>query len=148
MYKLWLKIKYPVILILLVLALAQPLVWLFLIALVMADRSAQHDLVKSEPSSPIVPVQPVSYDIYSTIPNIKQAYLQSSQWRKLAKRIRKRDNYTCQSCGITDTQLEVHHITYERFTTELDTDLITLCRHCHQDVHNRLGYDYRNLFPI
>ena len=78
----------------------------------------------------------------------KQDYLKTPQWNTLRKSILKRDNYTCQACTTTGVPLEVHHISYQNFMEEKDTDLISLCRDCHQGVHNRLGYDYNSTFPI
>ena len=38
----------------------------------------------------------------------------------------------CQRCGHKCAVLEVHHLTYERFTRELPKDLIALCPTCHE----------------
>ena len=56
--------------------------------------------------------------------NIKQAVLH-------------RDNYTCQSCLKKDTKLQVHHIIYKSNGGSNSMDnLVTLCKHCHQKIHN------------
>lgn len=68
-------------------------------------------------------------------------------WNNISKRIRKRDNYTCKSCGITqneylqqfDRKLDVHHIVPLREFDKLreankDDNLITLCVSCHRKV--------------
>lgn len=78
----------------------------------------------------------------------KQVYLKSPQWNTLRKIVLKRDNYTCQRCNINGIPLEIHHITYERFTNENTSDLVALCRECHQSVHNLYGYDYNTKYPI
>lgn len=53
---------------------------------------------------------------------------------KLRKQIRKRDNYICQECGLTQEQLgyklSVHHIDYNKKNNKPD-NLISLCRSCH-----------------
>ena len=62
-------------------------------------------------------------------------------WKRQRNKARKRDNYTCQECGITEDELgrpmDVHHIVPWR---EFDNDwkkanklsnLISLCPHCH-----------------
>lgn len=77
----------------------------------------------------------------------KQAYLQSNRWR--SKRLERLaiDGYRCQSCRATGA-LEVHHKTYRNLEHEPMSDLISLCRKCHQDVHDKYGYDYNGSFPI
>lgn len=48
-----------------------------------------------------------------------------------------RDNYSCQHCGVTKTQLQVHHLIYRsNGGSDLENNLITLCKDCHTDVHN------------
>jgi len=57
---------------------------------------------------------------------------------KLKEKIRKRDNYQCQLCGITEEEyiivfgerLTVHHIDYNKNNNNED-NLISLCRSCH-----------------
>lgn len=77
----------------------------------------------------------------------KREYLKSPEWNIKRKAILKRDNYTCASCN-SKVPLDVHHITYIRFGNELNEDLVSLCRECHQAIHSKLGYDYNNTFPI
>ena len=61
------------------------------------------------------------------------------------------DDYMCQTCchDGSNWPLEVHHKTYERFGNEnVLTDLITLCRQCHNavtDVIRRRRYGRRKL---
>lgn len=48
-----------------------------------------------------------------------------------------RDNYTCQCCGKKHTRLEVHHIVFRsRGGTDDEKNLITLCKECHDAIHN------------
>lgn len=61
-------------------------------------------------------------------------YLQTEYWQQTRARILERDQHTCRDCG-TAKRLEVHHLTYERLGCELDEDLLTLCRDCHQARH-------------
>jgi len=63
-------------------------------------------------------------------------------WKKQRSAARKRDNYTCQHCGITEKeigrQLDVHHIkTILSFSGDWDSankidNLISLCNACHR----------------
>jgi len=64
--------------------------------------------------------------------------LKDKRWKKLANKIRKRDNYTCQKCG-SHEHLQVHHKKYikNRLAWEYDdSNLITLCSDCHKKIHN------------
>lgn len=61
---------------------------------------------------------------------------------KLKTKIRKRDNLTCQKCGITEEEhliikkrkLDVHHIDYNRENCK-ENNLITLCNECNNLVN-------------
>lgn len=82
------------------------------------------------------------------IAQTKKAYIESPQWQILRKQILKRDQYTCQGCGINGVPLEVHHITYINYESEQLSDLVSVCRDCHQAIHDKHGYDYTNTFPL
>lgn len=56
-------------------------------------------------------------------------YIHSRTWKKKAKRRLEMDGYICQVCGKEAT--DVHHLTYEHFKNEEMSDLVSLCRHCH-----------------
>lgn len=59
-------------------------------------------------------------------------------WAEVAKRIRHRDGYKCMRCAATDTTLDVHHIVYlSNHGTNQQSNLITLCRKCHEAEHER-----------
>lgn len=77
----------------------------------------------------------------------KAAYLRSIEWQELRKAVLYRDSYACKVCGVTH-QLEVHHITYERLGKEELSDLVTICRKHHQQLHDLLGYDRTTIFDI
>lgn len=66
------------------------------------------------------------------------------------KEARKRDNYTCQICGITEEnyghELSVHHIkNYRLFKNKEEANnldnLISLCEPCHRFVHSNSNID-------
>ena len=66
--------------------------------------------------------------------------LSHSEWKKLADKIRERDNNTCQICGKKGHLLDVHHIKlYRESKNNNPKNLITLCNSCHgkQKVHIR-----------
>lgn len=74
-------------------------------------------------------------------------------WLKQRDLARKRDNYTCQLCGVTEDEwhkeMDVHHIkNYRLFENKEDANnlenLVCLCNKCHSFVHSNLNVD--NLF--
>ena len=77
------------------------------------------------------------------------AYMQSAKWRKKAERIKKRDKGQCQICLAQDG-LEVHHKTYKNLYHEPLSDLIALCRDCHEAITSSIRsrrYAKRELDP-
>lgn len=72
-----------------------------------------------------------------TIINYSQ-YLQSDQWRQVAKAAKSRDKYKCRICN-SPHDLNVHHRTYENLGNEMHhlDDLTTLCRRCHASFHGK-----------
>jgi 5-methylcytosine-specific restriction endonuclease McrA len=77
--------------------------------------------------------------------NAKYQSIYGENWKEQKKLARKRDNHTCQWCGtrgfIFGRCLDVHHIRQVnsfngnwRKANKL-SNLITLCRSCHRDVH-------------
>ena len=74
-----------------------------------------------------------------------RAHYYGPNWKEQAEKTRKRDNYTCQACGINQDnyyrQLDVHHIkSFKSFglinykKANRLTNLITLCSSCHIKV--------------
>lgn len=64
-----------------------------------------------------------------------RAYLQTETWRCRAARV-KRWNI-CGRCGTRTSHLDAHHKTYDRLGFERPSDLIALCRACHEQEHWR-----------
>lgn len=59
-------------------------------------------------------------------------------WVDVARNIRTRDKWRCLACGSLDDILDVHHIIYlSNHGTNQQSNLITLCRPCHQEEHGR-----------
>jgi len=62
-----------------------------------------------------------------------------NNWKEVTQNIRKLDNFTCVSCSATGVELHVHHIVYaSNFGTHQKTNLVTLCRICHEKEHERV----------
>lgn len=60
--------------------------------------------------------------------------LRDPRWQKKRLDILSRDNFTCQCCGDTETELNVHHKKYKKGKEPWDYPnnfLETLCKHCH-----------------
>ncbi len=57
-------------------------------------------------------------------------YIHSAAWRNKAKDRLDLDGHKCQVCGCEAT--DVHHLTYDRFAKEDMSDIVSLCRRCHE----------------
>jgi hypothetical protein len=67
-------------------------------------------------------------------------HLRSDKWRELCRRVRERDRGMCQEC-LQQPGDHVHHKTYERMGDELLSDLVLLCRDCHEEIHPHMNTD-------
>lgn len=77
---------------------------------------------------------------------IYQRYLKSEQFQEVKEIVHKRDNNICQVCGRTieecseaNTQLQVHHRSYEHLGMGGEkeaSDCILLCGCCHRSIHS------------
>ena len=66
-----------------------------------------------------------------------QEQLKDPRWQMKRLEILKRDNCTCKLCLSNKKTLHIHHKTYKGFIWEVDNkQLITLCKDCHEIVHN------------
>lgn len=65
------------------------------------------------------------------------AYMRSPAWEAQRHARLRFDGFRCTGCSSdgSDSRLEVHHLTYERFGHERLTDLVTLCHVCHCAEH-------------
>jgi 5-methylcytosine-specific restriction endonuclease McrA len=69
--------------------------------------------------------------------------LKSPMWQKKRLQIFERDKFTCQICLDTETQLQVHHKTYDKKYQTLaweypDYVYQTLCADCHKAITEHL----------
>ena len=58
-------------------------------------------------------------------------YIHSEKWRQKKKRL-KADS--CDKCGFRH-ELDLHHLNYDCLGKETESDVTTLCRRCHRDLH-------------
>jgi hypothetical protein len=67
----------------------------------------------------------------------------ASNWKAIARRIRKRDNYTCQMCQATlpksSKLLHVHHKDGDKINNA-DENLVTVCATCHPRGKRKEGW--------
>ena len=86
--------------------------------------------------------------------NWYKEYLESEGWKKKRSQRLFEDNYECRFCGAKEN-LQVHHLNYNNVGNEdVETDLITLCKPCHEllhgyislhkEIHKGLRTDYEN----
>jgi hypothetical protein len=59
-------------------------------------------------------------------------YLKTNHWRMFRRQALDYYGRKCMLCAAEDVQLDVHHNTYERLGGEEISDVIPLCRECHQ----------------
>jgi hypothetical protein len=63
--------------------------------------------------------------------------------KRLKRKIRNRDNYTCQICDIKeadyDKNLDVHHIDYDK-SNNVESNLIALCNSCHSTTNGNRDF--------
>lgn len=65
---------------------------------------------------------------------MKAAYYTLPHWYQLRADRLSMDSFRCVCCHSGD-ELQCHHLTYDRLFAELITDLLTLCRECHEQAH-------------
>lgn len=59
-------------------------------------------------------------------------------WSSVAAKIRQLDGYACVRCQAIECVLDVHHVVYvSHFGTHQRANLVTLCRPCHEEEHQR-----------
>jgi 5-methylcytosine-specific restriction endonuclease McrA len=68
-----------------------------------------------------------------------KGYLKSALWKKIRRRILRRDEFTCQAC-LCQSQC-VHHIDYNEQTLagKSRASLISLCNSCHHKIEHQFG---------
>lgn len=74
-------------------------------------------------------------------------YLQSDEWSKKREKRMLLDNRKCKICG-RPFDLQVHHLTYQNVPFEKMSDLITVCKNCHQKIEAQKIRPYYSSFNI
>lgn len=103
---------------------------------------------KNEEEQPVYYEPIVQIEYFNPYWFDKATYLQSAEWQALRNQVLLRDHHTCCKCGLSPSSLDIHHIRYDHLGKEPLEDLVSLCRKCHQEVHDKYGYDLNREFPI
>lgn len=77
--------------------------------------------------------------------------LKDPRWQKKRLEILNRDNFTCQLCTDTQTELHVHHLEYVDGKCPWEVEnyhLITYCKHCHELIEKLKQYDSYAIIAI
>lgn len=91
-----------------------------------------------------VPVQPYYDEVEKVIKSMDyHDFLNTPFWDGVRNYKLKKANYCCELCGGKGV-LNVHHKTYENHGKEFDmeiadSDLIVLCKNCHEKFHDKLA---------
>ena len=64
-----------------------------------------------------------------------KAYLKSPEWKEKRLEVLRRDKFICQKCK-KEWATEVHHLTYKNIYNERLEDLLSVCKGCHEKIHN------------
>jgi len=72
-------------------------------------------------------------------------YMRSNRWREVRNKVFKMQGEKCAACN-EEKNLNIHHLTYENWGKEPLTELIVLCKHCHEKIH--LLYDDTECSPF
>lgn len=68
---------------------------------------------------------------------MKDAYYQREEWQRASKQRKEFDNYRCVICtGACQSELHVHHLTYDFLFNERLDCLITVCSLHHKMIHD------------
>jgi hypothetical protein len=64
------------------------------------------------------------------------SYLKSDLWRKKRELVMNRDGHMCQAC-LSKKAEHVHHLSYKHWKNEPLFDLISVCKECHDSIHEK-----------
>jgi 5-methylcytosine-specific restriction endonuclease McrA len=72
------------------------------------------------------------------IRKFRDIYYQTPHWREVREQRLIIDRYTCVQCG-DQNELEIHHWVYNLFAEDPQQELVTLCKSCHEFVHQSIS---------
>jgi 5-methylcytosine-specific restriction endonuclease McrA len=63
--------------------------------------------------------------------------LDATSYGELHRQVLERDGWRCQVCGSMQ-HLQVHHLKFRSHSgSDVEQNLITLCAHCHEQMHRK-----------
>lgn len=71
-------------------------------------------------------------------------YINSPEWLEKRREVFEEYGNHCQACKKDQGSLDVHHRTYKHFREEELSELVPLCRRCHEAIHDRHKSDIKN----
>jgi hypothetical protein len=78
---------------------------------------------------------------------MQAAYYGLLHWQQVRSDRLSMDSFRCVCCHACD-ELQCHHLTYKRLFAERLTDLMTLCRGCHELVHESCRLKFPSGVPV
>lgn len=77
-----------------------------------------------------------------------EKYIISPEWYNLKIDLLEKRGCKCEKCGKPKkpTQLQIHHLTYERLYNELPEDLLILCAVCHMKEHGLIKEKKKRIY--
>ena len=67
-------------------------------------------------------------------------YLESDEWKEKRSKVRRRARGWCERCKVRRRE-DVHHLTYQNVGNEKLTELVGVCRKCHEFLHGLRAED-------
>jgi 5-methylcytosine-specific restriction endonuclease McrA len=82
------------------------------------------------------------------LPKQPRLRLEPDSYKQLCRQVLARDNWRCQVCG-SRNNLQVHHkqLRSQQGSDE-ESNLITLCANCHEDLHHGHAEDRTHIFDL
>ncbi len=90
-------------------------------------------------------IKVLNFDIYNKMADDSfksmpyREYLKTNHWKQVREKAIKKAGFKCQLCNSFSKFLNVHHRDYDRLGNERDTDVIALCKTCHEKFHDIEG---------
>lgn len=101
------------------------------------EENSKKNNHKNKPKKKKVKTGSKKYNLSYLFNKPYSEFLKSGYWIMVRNKILKRDNNSCVDCRETKN-LHVHHKTYIHHFNEHEhlSDLITLCKSCHERIHS------------
>ena len=98
------------------------------------QRVARENRQWSAQNGPVTVVQVGNWRHHPKLTDEYREYMASERWTLTKVTYFAAEGHTCLGCKASNN-IDLHHLTYRHFQNEWWTDLIPLCRPCHERVH-------------